>query len=302
MFKKFISGLIIGFFMLPITQYVNADVSTRVKVDEALLNQRNIIVTHPDTNEQYLLYLGSGCGQLINGQYIDLITDNELDGKDDYVKTDFLHSCKVEKANAFNKKLFVNYTYVSNTEAHIMDESYREYYMDYGQRCSAIERYRGGYIYVYMYDVSIAGGGLNTGDKIILADGDGECPILGLREIQRKYPENAKQDIDKLPSLVSRVKTLPMNGKVALYWSAATDDKGIARYIISYDQYRVNTKNVSFADMPNLIRTGSNATSYVVDGLENDEYYFFYVIAVDTAGNTASDWSSGAMAIPRSSY
>ena len=300
MFKKFISSFIIGFLALSSIQFANADVSTRIKVDETLINQRNIVVTHPDTDEQYLLYLGSGCGQLKKGQYVDLIIYGDLDGRNDYIKADYLHSCDIEKADAFNQKLFVNYTYVSNTEAHIMDESGQAYHINYNYRCSAIEGYRGKYVYAYMYDNSVTGG-LNNGDKITLADMDGECSITGLKKIERKAPV-VKQEINKVPSLVSNVTTVPMNGAVALYWNRAHDDIGISHYIISYNRYYFDAKGVPFADMPNQVKTDSNATSFTVSGLENDQYYFFYITAVDTGGNVSSNWSTVVMAIPRSSY
>ncbi len=296
MFKKFILSFIIGFLALSTFQSANADVSTRIKVDDAFINNRNIVVTHPVTNEQYLLYLGKGCGQMKVKQSVYLVLNGELDGNSDYIKSDAYHYCDIKKADAFNQKLFVNYTYISNDEARVMDEKGQEYYMDFDYRCSSIRRYEGYYIYAYVYNSE-----LSASDRILLPDMDGECSTYNVRKIQRKA-KVVQQKKDAAPGMAGNVRTVPMNGSVALYWSRAYDDIGISHYVISYNKYYFDSKEVPYADMPNKVSTNSTTTYFTISGLENDQYYFFRIVAVDTSGNVSSTWSSAVMAMPRSAY
>ena len=61
----------------------------------------------------------------------------------------------------------------------------------------------------------------------------------------------------------------------------------------------LNPTDLPLNAMPNQAQT--SATNYTITGLNNNELYYFYVLAVDTSGNMSSDWSEAATATPKAS-
>ena len=273
-------------------QMVQADVLYRVQIDD-VINKRNIVITHPQTDERYLLHLQSGCGELVEGQNVSLAIRGELNSNQDIIKVDVWHRCNIDQAERFTQKLYVDFVFNSNTEAKVTDESGQGYSIQYGESCRYISRYLENYIYVLQ-----SSSGLRRGDRIYLPDKDGQCSIIQLSK-KLDEPEIPEAANEQIPTTVTDVRALPGNGKVFLSWRAAQDNEGISHYLVSYNRYKLNTKDVPAQEMPNQIRTEN--THLNVTNLNNDRPYYFYVLAVNTSGNASSNWSNGVSAMPKSS-
>ncbi len=283
--------LLFGSFFIP---HAHAETSFRITIDE-VINRRNITIEHPETKDKYLLYLSTGCGALEKAQVVDLIIRGELNSNHDQIKTDSIHSCKIEFAEIYNQKLYIDYVYHSDTRARAQDESEQEYTISFGKSCRLIPRYRDGYVYVLMGNDTLA-----KGDRIYLPNKDGQCSIDYLKPIENRVIRKVQEaDTDSRPTMVTHVRAFPRNGKVFLNWRAAKDDKAIDHYIVSYSDYEINTKDVPLSEMPN--QTKVKLTRFTVPDLTNDRSYFFYILAVDSADQWSSEWSRPAESTPKSS-
>ena len=293
MIKKYnliVIGIILIISAIPVTK---ADSSFQIKIDD-VLNKKNITITHPVTKDKYLLYLGIGCSEMTKWQDVSLIIKGALNGGDDILKEDSVHQCNIERADLFTNKIYVDSVLNENTKAFVVDENETRYYMSFGSSCSAIAGYKQKYIYVFQ-----AGKSLSKSDRIIIPDKGGQCSIYYLENLDLKKSKDTINNLDKVPTTVTDVKPFPRNGSVFLAWRPAKDDNGISYYIISYNHSSLYTKDVLPENMPNRIQVKS--THYTVPNLENDRPYYFYVIAVNTAGNVSSDWSEGAYTVPKAS-
>ena len=67
--KTFLLIFIIGISSFLAIRLTQADFSQKIQIDE-VINRQNIIITHPQTQESYLLHLKSGCGELESGQTV----------------------------------------------------------------------------------------------------------------------------------------------------------------------------------------------------------------------------------------
>ena len=271
-----------------------ADFAQRIEIDE-IVSRRNIVITYPGDNEKYLLYVATGCGTFEKGQSVELIVRGSLNSSNDIIKADSLHKCAIEQADLFTHKLYVQEVFGENKKAYVLDENGQQYYINYGSYCSAIAGYKKTYVYAFQ-----AGDILSRSDRIILPNKDGQCSIYYLKKTTTVETVKTKSNPDLVPTTVTNVKAYPRNGSVFLTWRSARDDKGISHYIISYSKYPLSTKNVPLEDMPNRII--SKPTHYNVTDLENDQPYYFYVLAMDTAGNVSSDWSEEVQGIPKASF
>lgn len=293
--KFFLLGYTIGLSCLLSFQLAQADFSQRIQIDEAM-DRRNIVITNPDDGEPYLLHLQSGCGVLENGQTVSLVVKGSLNSNHDMIKVDESHRCNIDFAEPFTQKLYVKYVFNGNTEAWVVDESDREYYLSYPPFCSAMPRYWKSYIYVLQ-----GGSELSKSDKVYLPNKDGQCTISYLREIHRYRPKpttDLSRDQEK-PTTVTNVKAFPRNGRVFLSWRSAQDNQKVDHYIVSYHTGNLNTKNIPDTEMPNQVETKN--TYLTLKNLTNDETYFFWVAAVDTSGNMSDQWSGTAQAMPKAS-
>ena len=292
--KTIIFSFIIGIFSLLSFQFVYADILYRIQIDE-VINRRNILITHPETNEKYLLRLKSGCGDIQTNQNVFLSIRGALDSSNDIIKEDAWHQCGIDWAEKFTQKLYVEHVSHGN-QARIADELGQKYFITYTDACRAMPSYRDTYIYVLQ-----GANYLRQGDKIFLLNYDGQCSISYVRKVETDVTEIPEEPVGdtRVPTSVVRVKAFPMNGKVFLSWSAARDNVGISHYIVSYNTYKIRTKGIPIQEMPNQIQTED--THLTVENLENEETYYFYVLAVDTSGNVSSRWSMAAKATPKSS-
>lgn len=268
--------------------------SYRIQLDE-VINRRNVLITHPETDDTYLLHLKTGCGEIETGQQVSLIINNTLNYNRDWIKIDAWHKCEIDQAEVITGKLYVDLT-LSSDQSYVIDSDGKRFFISYTSFCRSIPRYWRDYIYVRQYKNE-----LSQGDRIFLPNRDGLCSIDYVRFIPERIQEIPQEDLGdiKVPTTVSRVKASPGNGQVSLSWNASRDDSGISHYIVSYSGSRIRTRETPVSAMPNQILTES--TNYTVEGLENNEKYYFYVLAVDNNGNMSSRWSIAAFTTPRAS-
>lgn len=259
-------------------------------------NANNIIVDLG--GKKMLLHYSGNCDAVADSSYATINVRSTLDGLNDYLIMSSYQKCVIDQAEEINGVLAVTYAY-SDNRAIVTDERNNKYYIRYGSECSRLPAYKNQNIFLRKY-----GSNLNTGDKIYLPGKEGMCSIFYTENYETKeesvVPAKTQDDIQR-PTAPSNLTTTPGNKSVALNWRASKDNIAIDHYVVSYSKYSFKTKNYSYEEMPNKIKTDSNATNYIVRDLENAESYFFYVIAVDTSGNISSEWSNEATATPRSS-
>jgi len=293
--KFFLLGYTIGISIFLTFQFVHADFSQRIQINE-IIDKYNVVITHPDEGEPYLLHLGSGCGILEAGQTVSLVTKGALNANNDLIKVNDVHRCTIDFAERFTQKLYVKYVFNGNTEAWVVDESDQEYYLSYGPSCSAMPRFRKNHIYVLQ-----GGDKLSRSDKVYLPNKEGQCSIEYLREIRPYRPKittDPGRDQEK-PTTVTHVKAFPRKGRVFLTWRSARDNQEVDHYIVSYNKGNLNPKDIPVVNMPNQIETKN--TYLTLKNLTNDETYFFWVAAVDTSGNISDQWSETVQTTPKAS-
>jgi len=297
--KLFVLSLIIGFFSTLIPHSVQADTLYRVQLDD-VTSRRSVTILHPETNEPYLLHLQSGCGELEEGQQVFVSIRGALNSNGDVLKVDATHQCDIDQAEAYTQKYYVKFVFSGNTEAWVIDESGEEYFMEYLPFCQTMPRYLKDNIYILQGSSELA-----KGDKIYLPNKDGQCSVDYVRrpphfksEEETPAEETTGADI-QIPTTVTNVRASAGNGKVSLTWRAASDNAGIDHYVVSYNNAHLTTKDIPWQNMPNQAETKN--THLTVSGLENNETYFFWVLAVDTSGNVSDDWSTVVQSTPKAS-
>ncbi|MBU1018207.1 fibronectin type III domain-containing protein [Patescibacteria group bacterium] len=296
--KLFVLSLLIGLLFIPTIHSVQADTLYRVQIDE-VISRRSITILHPKTDEPYLLHLQTGCGELTDGQNVSVSIRGALNSNGDILKVDATHQCAIDQAERYTQKYYVKFVFAGNTEAWVIDESGEEYFMEYLPFCQAMPRYSKDNIYILQ-----GSGGLAKGDKIYLPNKDGQCSVDYVRRPPHfKADEAPKKDADEediqIPTTVTNVQASPGNKKVGLTWRAAKDNVGIDHYVVSYNNAHLTTKDIPWQNMPN--QTETKNTSLTISELENNEVYFFWVLAIDTSGNVSDDWSTEVRSTPKAS-
>ena len=294
--KIFIISFLIGLTTILTMQTAHADFSEKIQIDE-VNSRKSVVITHPYTYETYLLYLGSGCDDLEEGQEVTLVVKGNLNSNGDSIKVDFLHKCDIQQAEIFTQKLYVKYVLNGNTRAWVVEESGKEHFMYYSDNCRAMP----GYWKDHIYALQGSSSELRKGDKIFLPNDAGQCWITYLQNTpsyksRQQTETSAGGDIQK-PSTVTKVKASPGNGRVHLSWLVGKDNVGIDHYIVSYNDGYLNIKDIPDQNMPN--QTETQNTYLTIDDLENNKTYYFWVSAVDTSGNISDLWSTTARATPK---
>lgn len=293
--KVFILSFLAGFATILTMQTAHADFSERIQIDE-VNSRKSVVITHPHTDETYLLYLGSGCDDLEEGQEVTLVVKGNLNTNGDSIKVDFLHKCDIQQAEKFTQKLYVKYVLNSNTRAWVIEESGKEHFMYYSDSCRAMPGYWKDHVYV----LQGSSNELRKGDKIFLPNNAGQCWITYLQNTpsyRSRDPETSSGGDIQKPSTVTKVQASPGNGRAHLSWLVGKDNVGIDHYIVSYNDGYLNTKDIPTQNMPN--QTETQNTYLTIDGLENNKTYYFWVSAVDTSGNISDLWSTMAKATPK---
>ena len=277
-------------------QTAHADFSEKIQIDE-VNNRKSVVITHPHTDETYLLYLGSGCDDLEEGQAVTLVVKGNLNANGDSIKVDYLHKCDIQQAEKFTQKLYIKYVLSSNTRTWIVEESGEEHFMYYSETCRAMP----GYWKEHVYVLQGASNELRKGDKVYLPNNAGQCWITYMQNTpsykSRQQTEIKSGDDIQKPSTVAKVKASPGNGKVHLSWLVGKDNVGIDHYIVSYNDGYLNTKDIPDQNMPN--QTETQNTYLTIDNLTNNKTYYFWVSAVDTSGNISDLWSTISRATPK---
>ncbi len=297
--KLFAFSVFIGVLSVLTAHSVQADTLYRVQLDE-VMSRRSVTIFHPETGEPYLLHLESGCGELTEGQNVSVSIRGSLNSNGDILKVDATHQCAIDQTERYTQKYYVKFVFSGNTEAWVIDESGEEYFMGYLPFCQAMPRYSEDRIYILQGSSS----GLAKGDKIYLPNKDGQCSVGYVRrppyfESREEEPDEETGEDIKIPTTVTHVRASAGNGKVHLSWRTARDNAGIDHYIVSYHDAHLTPKNIPVRNMPNQARTQN--TYATIDGLQNNETYFFWVMAVDTSGNMSDNWSEEVRATPKAS-
>lgn len=294
--KKLFLLFIIGISVFLSSPAVQADFSKKVTID-SVLHRRNVLIRYPDTDQRYLIYVSTGCGEFTEGQTVDLIVKGTLNYNGDQLKTDAIHKCNIQQAQPYDQQLYVVFVFSGNTEAWVTDESGQDWFMRYSSGCSAMPRYRRQHIFT----VQGRKAQLADGDRLYLPQNDGRCYITHLREKRsRQTTETSTVTEDKqVPTTVTGVKANPGNKEIFLQWISAADDVGIDHYVVSYHTSRLLTDDVPITAMPNTMTSTTN--SITIKNLENNTRYYFYVMAVDKSGKNSSDWSVMARGTPKAS-
>jgi len=290
--KRFIATIIGLALFIPYTS-AYYEYTKRVTILSLDIWTNNLTIEHE--GKTMLLHYTGSCDDMEEGGQVIINVRSMLDGYSDYLVLSSYRKCAIDQVQQINGTMTVT-DVMSDYMSLLTDKNGNQYEVQYNANCMHIARYWRKEVYFYQ-----SGSSPSVGDKIHLPANEGSCSLLYVKKrlplVETEKPEG---DI-KRPTMVSEVTATPGNGSVWLNWRAASDDAGVDHYIISYFPYSIKTENYTVDQMPNKITTGSNATSYKVTGLTNEDIYFFYVIAVDTSGNVSSDWSPEVSATPRSS-
>jgi hypothetical protein len=120
--------------------------------------------------------------------------------------------------------------------------------------------------------------------------------LLGALAIIPFYGAQVSAQVLEPPSDVRNVTATAKDKAVLLEWDEATDEDGIVvRYIVYYGVTPVTDEGGSYDQE---IDTQSDALSYEVTNLVNDDTYYFGVTAVDEQGNESELYSVEVSATP----
>jgi hypothetical protein len=261
-----------------------------VKILSLDTTTKNAVIDY--NSKDILLHYKGNC-TLKEGADAKITISGELNANGDTIFTDNYYQCTIDQAEEVNGRLTLDQVFY-NYSAIATDENGKQYDISYDARCLSIARYWRSEVYLYK-----AGSKIAVADEMFLPRNEGSCSITYIHERPASTSTPKTTGDTQKPTSVSSLTATPGNTSVYLNWRAASDNTGVDHYVISYSTSGIDTKEYGVNDMPNKIETAK--TSYTVTGLMNEETYFFYVAAVDAAGNTSSDWSPEAIARPLSS-
>lgn len=291
--KKLLS-IIIGLLIIAPFTFAYYETAERAVILSFNSVTRNVVVERE--NEMWLLRYKGNCDNMTVGKTVTLAIRSELDGYGDYLKTSSYYKCSISQAERITGTLHVDYVFNNKTQAGVTDENGEKHVILVSSNCSKILGYMYKDIYFRGYKSE-----LSKGDYLFLPRNEGRCPLLYAKHIEKDVsspePIDASLDIRE-PSIVSDVNAVPGDGIVYLNWDEADDNVGIDHYIISHSQYSLETERYDINDLPN--KTIVKDSNHTAIKLENENRYYFYVLAVDTSGNTSSRWSEEVSAETKS--
>lgn len=97
-----------------------------------------------------------------------------------------------------------------------------------------------------------------------------------------------------VPSDVENFTGTPGDSKIDLKWDAATDDTGVAGYVVYYGLSPVTEPGQSYDENKDV----GNVTEYSLTGLTNGKKYYLSVIAYDAAKNESAAWATELSVTP----
>ena len=264
---------------------------TRVEAVPAGLN---VVLTRPSDQTRWLLKLKPGCPMPAANQNVGLGVRGSLNGNNDYLDFGNRVRCVVDQAFEFNDVLTVLST--NRTQAAVQDEKGQKFRIFTDASCPDLLNFMNQVVYLNRAGPTVA-----KGDEM-LVPGDPKICFLTLAEpaLPDSPPARAPAGDIQAPTDVVNVRVLPRsNGRVLVYWPKASDNVGVNHYLVSYSRSAVDRKHLEFDSAEN--KTETKNTQLSVEGLQNDTDYYFYVLAVDAAGNRSSFWSEAAHGRPTSS-
>lgn len=292
--KLFNLLLIVGTFTLAGTALAEGNEVLQQTRIEAVPAALNVILTRPSDQTRWLLKLKAGCPAPQAGQNVGLGVRGSLNGNNDYLDLGNRIRCLVQQALEFNEVLTVLST--NRTQAVVQDEKGGKFRIFTEASCPDLLSFVNQAVYL-----NRAGPTVKKGDELLVP---GEPRVCFLKLVEPALPDSPPTpqpagDI-QAPSDVVNVRALPRtNGRVMVYWPKASDNVGIDHYVVSYARYAIDRKHLEFDSAEHKMET--KATLLTIDGLQNDTDYYFYVLAVDAAGNRSSFWSEAAHGRPSSS-
>jgi len=242
------------------------------------------------------------------------VSGGELDANSDYIKASPYTKCSIDQAEEITDIITVHQIYGSKTDATVKDVDGSLHRIYFGSYCSNLRGYLRQNIYIFKY-----GRQISRGDLVYLPRNENRCVLTFVNNITQEKEEAdptladiSKQATDPMPvetissagdirrpTPVKNVRAIPTSNAAYLYWRPAVDNIAVDHYIVSVSRFHIETKDAEFSSMPN--RMISKKTSFKVENLQAEELYFFYVVAVDVAGNISSDWSTEVSTTPRGS-
>jgi hypothetical protein len=114
-------------------------------------------------------------------------------------------------------------------------------------------------------------------------------------------PRANAQDLDEdiiPPDDVENVQIQVFDQSAVLSWDVATDNVGVEGYNIYYGTEPVTAESGEYTE---TIDAG-DVIEYLVEGLENEETYYFAVTAYDAAGNESENYSEEVSGTPDATY
>lgn len=291
--KKLLS-IIIGLIIIAPITFASYETAVRVKVLSFNVTTHNVVVEKDD--EMWLLRYNGNCNQITVGGNIILVVHNKLDGYGDYLKTSSYYKCSIDQAEEITGILHVDYVFGNKTQAGVTDENGEKFIILVNSNCSKINGYMYKDIYFSGHQSLLA-----KGDYIYLPRNEGRCTLQYVNHVEKYMEDIEPIDINEdvyPPSIVYEVNAIPSDGKVYLNWKEANDNIAVDHYIVSYSEYSLETENYNVTDLPN--KTVVKDGNHTIIELRNENRYYFYILAVDTNGNTSSRWSEETSAEPRS--
>jgi len=293
--------------------FAYTDTAVRIQVDFGDPDNRNVVVTYGDIKT--LIHYTGLCTKPETGDFVTLGVRDRLDGIGDSLKTGDYHACDIDQAEQIDEILKVEGIYGADTTLLVSDETKNLYRIYFSSTCSAVKGYLHQNIYARLY-----GSTLTKGDRFYLPRNQLQCGLNYVETLSDEDMSNPNQTVPSIADIAEQNKdalTAPIdshdtkrptaagdpraisgNGKVYVYWKAATDDKGVDHYVVVYSKYRQNIRKLTINDLSTYVT--STKTSAEIPNLQVDLPYYFYVKAVDAAGNESSDWTVEVTATPRS--
>ncbi|MBU1935408.1 fibronectin type III domain-containing protein [Patescibacteria group bacterium] len=291
--KKLLLTLITLILIAPLANaaYEKTERVTVLSFDE---RENNLIIQRRGDDEKWLLHYDGNCDEVSNESTVTINIRNTLDTSGDSLIVNSYRQCDIDQAEEITGQLTINSVYTSKTSAIVTTEDNNQFRIYYGSQCSDVWGLSSIY---YLQSSSL----LRKSDIIYLPDNEGQCYLSNVDEIEEDDSQASSESGEDTmsPDMVRDVLAVPGDESVFLSWDAATDNVGIAYYIVSYSTHNLNLDNYEVSEMPNQIIV--NGLNYEVTGLENNDTYYFYVLSVDTSGNMSSDWSEEVSTAPSGS-
>lgn len=126
----------------------------------------------------------------------------------------------------------------------------------------------------------------STSEMLTIVENDYTCDEkTEICTLTSSIVDNSPSDITDLNGILKKYNSISLN------WTEATDDNGIEKYIVIYDEEPIDFSEYdSIEKLPNREYTTTN--KLFIANLDDNKTYYFYVAAIDTAENMSTHWSN----------